>query len=60
VLPDNTLILYKNLPFYDMLWTNITGMTVTHDLNYTLYSASLYASIIGIEENYKAKRLASK
>lgn len=48
MLPDNTLIFYKNLPFYNMLWTNITGTTVTHDLNYTFYSNSLYASIIGI------------
>jgi hypothetical protein len=44
--PYNTFILYKSMPFCNMFWINVTGMTVTDDLNYTLYSTSLCAKIL--------------
>lgn len=43
------------MSFYTMFWINITGMTLTDDLNYTLYSASLYASILWQRRQLRGK-----
>jgi len=43
------------MSFYNMFWINITGMTVTDDLNYTLYSASLYAGVVWQRRQLRGK-----